>query len=206
VPLAAAQQEEYEPLESYSSLLEPRARAVLLYLRAQQIHVVFTNNDDDLKRINWQIALLEQCRALDERWTPVRVTLAELYEQRGYYSSEHQNYAESLADRDRSLELRPDDPYTLTNRGVAKLRLGDYTGAMVDFKRSFDVQPDHTNTMYNLACLFALQGQLDPALDWLARAIEREESHRNDARTDSDFDSIRTDVRFVALVGDSNAE
>jgi hypothetical protein len=46
----------------------------------------------------------------------------------------------------------------------------------------------------------------ETSLDWLAKAIVLDESNRNDARTDPDYDPIRADPRFVALVGDASAE
>ena len=40
------------------------------------------------------------------------------------------------------------------------------------------------------------------ALDWLARAIEKDISKREETHITSDFDSIRADPRFIALVSD----
>jgi hypothetical protein len=42
-------------------------------------------------------------------------------------------------------------------------------------------------------------------LDWLRRAIALDERNRDDARTDPDFDPVRADPRFVALVDDASA-
>jgi len=125
---------------------------------------------------------------------------------RGWVKSKLGDYAGALADYDRSLELRPDHPDTLTNRGVAKRYLGDCSGTQADFDRSLALRPDDPDIMYNLACLYALQNHTDTALDCLARAVALDERNRNDARTDPDFDPIRADPRFVALVGDASAE
>ena len=46
----------------------------------------------------------------------------------------------------------------------------------------------------------------DMSLDWLAKVIAGAEKYRAMARTDPDFDPIRADPRFVALVGDASAE
>ena len=48
-------------------------------------------------------------------------------------------------------------------------------------------------------------GSYDLALDWLAKAIELDPSKRQYAATYPDFDRIRADPRFVALVGDAGA-
>jgi hypothetical protein len=54
--------------------------------------------------------------------------------------------------------------------------------------------------MYNMACLYALRGQANEALQWLEQAIAQGESWRLSAQGDSDFNAIRNDPRFVALV------
>ena len=67
------------------------------------------------------------------------------------------------------------------------------------------LRPNAPYTMYNLACLYALQNDNDDALDWLAKTIALDQHHRDKARTDPDFDPIRADPRFVALMSDASA-
>jgi tetratricopeptide (TPR) repeat protein len=112
----------------------------------------------------------------------------------------------ALADFDLSLDLRSDTANTFYNRALTKRKLGDHTGALADYNRSLELQPDAPHTMYNLACLFALQADADTALDWLAKAIALDKSNHDAACADPDFDAIRADPRFVALVGDAGAE
>jgi quercetin dioxygenase-like cupin family protein len=61
--------------------------------------------------------------------------------------------------------------------------------------------PDAWQGFFNVACLEARLGDRDRALEHFQRAIELEpEKAREFAKTDSDFDSIRDDPRFVALL------
>ena len=61
--------------------------------------------------------------------------------------------------------------------------------------------PDAWQGFFNAACLEARLGDRDRALEHFPRAIELEpEKAREFAKTDSDFDSIRDDPRFVALL------
>ena len=61
--------------------------------------------------------------------------------------------------------------------------------------------PDAWQGFFNAACLEARLGDRDRALEHFQRAIELEpEKAREFAKTDSDFDSIRDDPRFVALL------
>jgi quercetin dioxygenase-like cupin family protein len=61
--------------------------------------------------------------------------------------------------------------------------------------------PDAWQGFFNAACLEARLGNQDLALEHFERALELEpEKAREFAKTDSDFDSIRDDPRFVALL------
>jgi quercetin dioxygenase-like cupin family protein len=64
-----------------------------------------------------------------------------------------------------------------------------------------DQHPDAWQGFFNAACLEARLGDRDRALEHFQRAVELEpEKARELAKTDSDFDSIRDDPRFVALL------
>ena len=64
-----------------------------------------------------------------------------------------------------------------------------------------DQHPDAWQGFFNAACLEARLGDRDRALEHFQRAVELEpEKAREFAKTDSDFDSIRDDPRFVALL------
>jgi hypothetical protein len=57
---------------------------------------------------------------------------------------------------------------------------------------------DHSAIRYNLACVEALDGNPDRALELLAACSER---HRESARGDDDFASLRDHPRFLAVTG-----
>jgi tetratricopeptide (TPR) repeat protein len=61
--------------------------------------------------------------------------------------------------------------------------------------------PDDATVLFNLACAESLLGRTDDALDHLQQSIANDESFRELARTDTDFDSIRDEARFIELVG-----
>jgi quercetin dioxygenase-like cupin family protein len=64
-----------------------------------------------------------------------------------------------------------------------------------------DQHPDAWQGFFNAACLEARLGDRDRALEHFQRAVELEpEKAREFAKTDSDFDSIRDDPTFVALL------
>jgi tetratricopeptide (TPR) repeat protein len=65
-----------------------------------------------------------------------------------------------------------------------------------------DANPEYADLAYNLACVESLAGRKEDALEHLRRSIERSESSRELARTDSDLDAIRAEPAFEELVGD----
>jgi tetratricopeptide (TPR) repeat protein len=119
---------------------------------------------------------------------------------RGAALGELGRYEEALANFNRSLALRSDDPVALHNRGTALIKLGRHEEALADCNRSLALRPDDPGTLYNRACVFALQGKVAEAIDDLGRAIKGDAKYRERARTDPDFDGIRNDPRFKALV------
>jgi quercetin dioxygenase-like cupin family protein len=62
--------------------------------------------------------------------------------------------------------------------------------------------PDSANLHYGLACLEAVAGNTDPALDALRRAFELQPNARKWAAEDEDLDSLRGDARFEALLAE----
>ena len=63
-----------------------------------------------------------------------------------------------------------------------------------------DEHPEAGIVLYNLACVEAILGEADPALEHLRRSIELEERFREFARTDEDFETIRDRAEFRELV------
>ena len=101
----------------------------------------------------------------------------------------------------RMLKVRPGNARLLNCQGVTKMQLGDLAGAIIDFEYAHEADRRFASPIYNMACVYAVQGQTNLALDWLARAIEMSDHYREAARTDSEFESIRTQLEFVTLVG-----
>jgi hypothetical protein len=60
---------------------------------------------------------------------------------------------------------------------------------------------DNAGVLYNLACAEALLGEKDAALGHLSEALDAHPSFGESAREDPDFESLRSDERFAALVG-----
>jgi len=80
----------------------------------------------------------------------------------------------------------------------ASKQLGDYKQASKYIERARTLSPGH----YNLACLESISGNIEAAVEHLRFALEENPSKREWARRDPDFDFIRGDPHFQALVGE----
>ena len=78
---------------------------------------------------------------------------------------------------------------------------GDLDRARQLMAELVEQNPDAWQGFFNAACLEARLGDRDRAMEHFERALELEpEKAREFAKTDSDFDSIRDDPRFMALL------
>lgn len=79
--------------------------------------------------------------------------------------------------------------------------LGRYEEAIASYDKALEFKPDDHSAVYNKACCYALQGNIEQTLENLQQAINLSpDEYREKAKTDSDFDSIRDDELFQALI------
>lgn len=76
------------------------------------------------------------------------------------------------------------------------MREGNYAKARAIVEEGLKAKPDDPALLYNLACVEALGGDRDEALEHLREAVIAMPSLRENAREDEDFASIRDDPRF----------
>jgi tetratricopeptide (TPR) repeat protein len=108
---------------------------------------------------------------------------------------------EAIAAYDQALKFKPDDHQAWNNRGIALGNLGRFEEAIAAYDQALKFKPDEPNNWYNKACAYALHGNIALAIENLQQAISlNPEEYREMAKTDSDFDNIRADERFQALI------
>jgi tetratricopeptide (TPR) repeat protein len=96
---------------------------------------------------------------------------------------------------------KPGEPHEIsaweyTFAASPDLRAGRYDKARELLREGLEAKPGHPSILYDLACVEALAGETDKALDLLNESIAKNESFREYAQTDEDFASIRDDPRF----------
>ncbi len=101
---------------------------------------------------------------------------------------------------DNSLTIKPDYHQALNNKGNALYDLGDQAGAIACYDAALAIKPDKHEALFNKAFCCAQLGDVDGAVDALQQAITLDPQNRQWARQTWEFNPIRHDERFRALV------
>ncbi|MFC2033120.1 tetratricopeptide repeat protein [Chloroflexota bacterium] len=123
----------------------------------------------------------ERLRRLEEKLEDMTrlgfATDAETALSKAIYFYNRGKYEDALASYNWTLELRPDNPVTLYNRGITYAKLERYNKALADFNRSLELKPDAPNTIFNRGTTYAKLERYDDAFDDLNRALELKPDH-----------------------------
>jgi tetratricopeptide (TPR) repeat protein len=107
---------------------------------------------------------------------------------------------EEMTSYNKILAIKPDNDEAWFFRGNALYALGNYEESLISYDKALQIQPNCASTYYNKACCYGLQKKIDLAIESLQYAITLDSECRDMAKTDSDFDGIRDDDRFQALL------
>ena len=94
------------------------------------------------------------------------------------------------------MAIKPDLHEAWNNRGIVLDNLGRYEEAMQSYNQALEINPDDARSYYGLACCYALQENIELAIENLRHAINLDSQYREMAKTDSDFDKIRDKEQF----------
>jgi tetratricopeptide (TPR) repeat protein len=116
-------------------------------------------------------------------------------------------YTEALNSFENSLKYNPDNWYSLTFQGSVFTDIQQYAEALHRLEQALDRHPEFAPAFYEKARCYALQGNIDRAIENLSRSLAIDpEEFLNYAKTDTDLDAIRSDNRFKELVYDGSIE
>lgn len=94
----------------------------------------------------------------------------------------------------------PDDLEALEALGMAYTQRGEYGRGLEVDRRLAELKPQNPRVHYNLACSYALVGDVDLSIATLERAIELGYDDLEHLEQDADLDPIRHDWRYAALL------
>ena len=115
-----------------------------------------------------------------------------------------EDYQEALPGIEKAIQLDPDNFTNWNCRGVALRNLGYLKEAIESYDKSLKLFSSNADAFYGKACCYALQTQIDTSIANLQQAIDLDLECCSLARTDPDFDAIRGDDRFKALLEGSD--
>jgi tetratricopeptide (TPR) repeat protein len=103
----------------------------------------------------------------------------------------------------RVVELEPDNAMGYSSLASVLLKLGHETEAAPHLARARELMADVRD--YDKACIEAIAGNREAALDYLAKGLTQRPSLRDWAKRDPDLESLHGHPRFEALVGLANS-
>jgi len=99
------------------------------------------------------------------------------------------------------LELNPDDLRALVLGAGIMVQVGRHEEGIAMAERALELAPQDISVLYNAACCYARAGETEKALEMLERRLQRAGTiYREWVENDTDFDELRQDQRFKALL------
>jgi Flp pilus assembly protein TadD len=109
-------------------------------------------------------------------------------------------FAEAIDPLGRAAKGSPGNVHIWLALGWCYKRMGRIDMAIESLEEALMVQPDDALVHYNLACYWSLAKNKRQALSFLSKAIDLKDDYRQLVSSESDFDAIRSDPSFQALV------
>jgi adenylate cyclase len=129
-----------------------------------------------------------------------RFFAAQALEAAGRTAAAADAYRKALDVAQRHLEIHPDDPRAATMRAVSLCRLGQAGEGLRWARRALEIDPGDAGVLYNVACLYALEGKHEAAIECLEQCVRLGFGNAQWIEKDPDLASLHGDPRFVAMV------
>ena len=111
-----------------------------------------------------------------------------------------ERYEDALTPLERVASDMPGDLHVCLALGWCYKRIGRIDRAVRSMEQALATEPEEALLHYNLACYLSLAGEKDRSLEHLSKAFEFDPAYRDMVAGESDFDTIRSDPGFQALL------
>jgi tetratricopeptide (TPR) repeat protein len=109
-------------------------------------------------------------------------------------------YDEASDALQQAADLRPSEPDVWLALAWCQKRSGQLDKAIEALEHAREGEPSEATIYYNLACYYSLAGRKDDAIANLSRAIAMKPDFREMVSDEADFDPIRSDPEFQAII------
>ena len=99
-----------------------------------------------------------------------------------------------------ALNVKPDDPETLTGMAWCYKRTGQVFEAIEAAETAYRNDPDEAIRLYRVACYHAVAGNREQSLSWLGRALRMDPDLCRLVDKEPDFNALRDDQAFEFIV------
>jgi len=151
---------------------------------------------------------LERAAALFERAAEIKpddyqsvIMLIQIYRSLGRDRDKEAAARRGIERAERELTLHPENPRPAYLGASALVTLGKTDRGKEWLSRALAIDPDDVLTQYNVACVYSLLGDIEPAFDLLERLLPHA-NHETKAwiKHDSDFDALRSHPRYQKVL------
>jgi Flp pilus assembly protein TadD len=101
---------------------------------------------------------------------------------------------------EKHLALHPEDARALYLGAVVWCQVGLAARGLDWAARALALDPEEPVTLYNVACVYALQGKIEPAIECLERAVQHGFAHKEWIEHDADLNALHAHPRYQALL------
>ena len=126
--------------------------------------------------------------------------LAQCYTALGMKDESAATYRKARRLIDERLELNPDDARACQLGAGLAANLGEKDAALDYARRALTINPDDPLLLYNIACMYALLGNANEALNCLEKSVDKGYGQKDWVEHDNDLDSLRELPRFQRIV------
>lgn len=174
--------------------------AIALDPRSFEAHFLFSRLLWTTGRSEAAVAHLERAAAIrpDDYQTPTM--LMQVYHALGRESDRHNAALRTELLTRKRIDLRPDDVRALCMNAEAHYVLGERTKALERIDNAYAIDPADVCTLYNSACVFALDGEIERAIDAIEGAVRGGYTYREWLERDGDLAHLREHPRYIALL------
>jgi adenylate cyclase len=150
----------------------------------------------------------ERAAALFERAAELKpddyqslILLIQIYRSLGRDREKEAAARRGIERAERELTLHPENPRPAYLGAAALMAVGERERAKEWLSRALATDPEDVLTQYNVACVYSLMGDVEPAFDLLERLLPYA-NHETKAwiKYDSDFDPLRSHPRYQKVL------